>query len=347
MSTLVKVGIAGWGLAGRYFHAPFIHAHEGFTLTHVVTSREVEADIFPDVITLQTFDELLATDIDLIVVAGPDHLHVSQAEAALNAGKHVVVEKPFSLTSDEAQKLVTLSEEQVKHVIPFQNRRWDGDFLTIGKLQQDGELGDLYEIECGWARYKPTATERAAWRNEHNTGVLHDLGPHMIDQMLVLLGKPEKVYGDVRTINPERTNNDYFRVILYYPNDVRAILEVDFANPMPVPRFRVKGRKATYEKHGLDPQEARLRDGIMPLEKDWGKENAVDWGLLQGTDTEGKPFQRITETVSGNYGGFYHGVYEAITKAAPPPVKAETAVLQLQIIEAALRSANTQTLQTL
>ena len=217
MNQPIRAGIIGFGLSGRYFFAPFLTAYPGYILRAFVTSQTDEVQkAYPGTIVYSTVEDLLTDDaIDLIVVSSPNFTHFDYAKAALTAGKHVIVEKPFTVTLAEADELIDLARVQNKMLIPFQNRRWDGDLLTIKKLIEENTLGDILEVESRFDRYRPDK-ERVDWKNDAHPGVgnLYDLGPHLIDQALYLFGKPDLVMGDIRKHRPHGNNNDYFEILL-------------------------------------------------------------------------------------------------------------------------------------
>lgn len=347
-----RVALAGWGLAGRYFHAPFIAATPGLELAAVATSREPERDLFPTVRTVRTFAELLAVPgIGVVVIATPNALHVEQARAALQAGYHVVVEKPVAPESDAWTGLSAFAAQQGRLLVPFQNRRWDGDFRTVQGLLAAGRLGPVHFFASTWPRYRPEVKARNDWKAvaDPTAGVLYDLGAHLVDQALVLFGVPERVSARVERLRPGAMNDDWMRITLAFPPSaanpvpVTALLEVDSLNAAPGPRFHVRGRTATFVKEGLDPQEAALRRGEMPGGDGWGSEPEKAWGSLAG---RGGTMERVP-TVAGDYGAFYRGLYDALSGNAPAPVTAASAALQLRILEAARLAAETRDIRFL
>lgn len=343
MAKSFRVGLVGWGLSGRYFHAPFIRAVAGLALTAIVTSRQVDPDLFPGVQTVGSFEALLADDsLDLIVIASPNHLHVPQALAALAAGKHVVIEKPVGDTAVAIQQLVAAAEAADRCAIPFQNRRWDGDFQTVKKLIESGAVGEVHYYESHWPKYQPIPSQRSAWKAAEGKtgGLLYDLGPHLVDQAIHLFGVPQSVYAQIRTQRPGGLTDDLVRINLTFASGVHALLEVDALNPFPTPRFQVRGSAGAFQKFGLDPQEAALQAGAMPDEGLWGVELAEEWGEWV-TAVSGMGVQGTVETVRGDYGAFYHGVYAAMLGEAAAPVALADTAVQLAVIEAALRSSET------
>ncbi|NLF65771.1 MAG: Gfo/Idh/MocA family oxidoreductase [Chloroflexi bacterium] len=335
-----RVALAGWGLAGRYFHAPFIAATPGLELAAVATSRQPERELFPSLQVVPSFDDLVSSpEIDVVVIATPNRLHVPQARAALEAGKHVVVEKPVATASAEWSELIALASRRHRLLVPFHNRRWDGDFLTVRALLEEERLGPVHFFAGVWPRYRPQETKRAGWKAEPDptAGVLYDLGAHLVDQALLLFGAPEGMSARVARLRPDTVNDDWLRITLTFPpterNPVRVttLLEVDSLNAAPAPRFHVRGRDATYEKFGLDPQEAALREGQMPGAPGWGEEPEENWGTLYGSEGT----RERVPTLPGDYGAFYRALYASLAHSAPPPVDPRDALLQLQILESA------------
>lgn len=337
---IFRVALAGWGLAGRYFHAPFIATTPGLELAAVATSRQPDPALFPGLQVVSSFGELASLpDIDVVVIATPNRLHAPQARVALAAGKHVVVEKPAAATSAEWAELVALAAMHHRLLVPFHNRRWDGDFRTVRALLEAGRLGPVHFFASAWPRYRPREAKRAGWKAEPDptSGVLYDLGAHLVDQALLLFGEPESVTARVAHLRPDTVNDDWLRLTLTFPpterNPVRvtALLEVDSLNAAPVPRFHVRGRDATLEKFGLDPQEERLRAGALPGGPGWGEEPQENWGTLYGPDG----MRERAPTLPGDYGAFYRALYDSLAHGAPPPVDPHDALLQLQILESA------------
>jgi scyllo-inositol 2-dehydrogenase (NADP+) len=335
-----RVAIAGWGLAGRYFHAPFIATTSGLDLVAAATSRQPERDLFPGLQVVPTFAELVALPgIDVVVVATPNSLHVAQTRAAIEAGCHVVVEKPVAPSSAAWAELVTLADRQQRLLVPFHNRRWDGDFLTVRALIGEGTLGPVHFFASVWPRYRPKVKDRAGWKATADpaAGLLYDLGSHLVDQALFLFGSPSHVSARVEPLRSGAANDDWVRITLEFPPTganpvpVTALLEVDSLNAAPGPRFHLRGRDATFTKFGLDPQEDALRRGALPGGEGWGSEPEAGWGILSGPDGRSEP----VPTLAGDYGAFYRGLYAALATGAPAPVSPAAATRQLQVLEAA------------
>jgi scyllo-inositol 2-dehydrogenase (NADP+) len=339
MMVKLKVGIAGWGLAARCFHAPFITTDPRFELVYVVTSRPIDHDRWPSLRVLPDFASLLQQDLDVIVIATPHFLHVEQTAQALQAGYHVVVEKPLASRPAEIYALIELATACKRQVFPFQNRRWDSDFLTVQQLLAQGRLGRLFRYEARWDYYRPQV--RATWKNNPDQmgGVLYDLGPHLIDQAIVLLGKPNRVLAQITTHHPQRTVEDFFRIELLYPNQLTAVLEVNCFNALTPARYQLHGELGSFEKYGMDPQEARLRAGEWPTQANWGQEPTQFWGRVYSPDGNGAILTETIPSLAGNYGEFYMRVYQTLNQNRPAPVSLQEVALQLEIIEKARQSA--------
>lgn len=333
----LRVGLLGYGLAGSAFHAPLIAATPGLELTAVVTSQEqrrAEARRdYPGVEVVPTADLLWrrADSLDLVVVATPNRTHVPLARAALAAGLPVVVDKPLAATAAEARAVIADAARRDLMLTVFQNRRWDGDYLTVRRLLGAGELGDVLRFESRFERWRPTP--KTGWR-EHGDpkeagGLLYDLGSHLIDQALHLFGPVSGVYAEViRRREGVAVDDDTF-VALTHDSGVRSHLWMSAVAARPAPRFRVLGARAAYTKHGLDVQEDALRAGARPG-LGWGSEPAERWGEL-GAGDEVRPIR----TESGAWPQFYAGVVRALREGAPPPVDPHDAVAVLDVIEQA------------
>ncbi|MEZ0076165.1 Gfo/Idh/MocA family oxidoreductase [Planotetraspora sp. GP83] len=340
-SDEVRVGLAGYGPAGSFFHAPLIAATPGLRLAAVVTRDPVKADLVrrdhPGAEVVGSADELWDRS-DLIVIASPNRTHVPLAQEALKAGLPVVVDKPLAGTTAEAHDLVRLARDRDLMLTVFQNRRWDGDFLTIRRLLP--ELGDVHRFESRFERWRPVP--KGGWRElggpDDIGGVLFDLGSHLVDQALRLFGPASRVYAetDIRRAGV-KTDDDAF-IALTHESGTRSHLWMTAVAGQLGPRFRVLGSKAAYVKWGLDPQEDRLRAGERPGGPGWGAEPAEHWGVL-GVDGD----SRTVPTEPGAYPEFYAGVVACLREGAPPPVTMETAVETLAVLEAAKRSATTHT----
>lgn len=348
MEKIINTAIIGFGLSGRFFHAPFLHTHPGFELKKVVERQgNASKDIYPEVEIVRDYKALLSdNDLELVVIATPNILHFELAREFLMAGKHVVIEKPMTQTSSEADELISIAGKSGKKVFVYQNRRWDGDFKTIQQLVYQGYLGEILEYEAHFDRFAPGA-RRSAWRDEPLPagGVLFDLGSHLIDQALVLFGLPKAVFADIRMQRAKSKVDDYFEVNLYYEK-VKVTLKASVFVKEQGPRYIIHGTKGSFIKYGIDPQEENLKEGIMPDSKDWGKEDPDYWGIMNA-ELHGQQFYGTIETEPGNYMGFYDNVHDVITKGAGQAVLPEEARNVIRIIELAFESHRTKSVVTL
>lgn len=341
-ASVINTGIVGFGLSGQVFHAPFIDVHPGYNLHTIVSTGSLAAAKYPKSQITDSFSELILNpEIDLVVICSPNQLHYPQAKQALEAGKHVVVEKPFTVNSTETQSLIEISRKSGKLVIPFHNRRWDSDLLTLKHIIAQGYLGKIVEYESRFDRYTPEIS-RAAWRYQHaeGGGTLFDLGIHLIDQAVSLFGKPEGVFARLFNQRAGSVTDDSFDLKLIYP-DLNVTLKASVFVKEAGPRFQVHGTKGSFVKYGLDVQEAQLRKGKKPGSKGYGIEPATIRGILN-TDTSGKKFRGRYTTLPGNYMEFFNNVHSAITSSSKLIIRPEDALLNIRIIEAARVSSREQ-----
>ncbi|RZJ04810.1 MAG: oxidoreductase [Brevundimonas sp.] len=333
----INVAVVGFGNAGRTFHAPLVQACPDLVLHTIVSGRpdEVKA-AYPDVRVLPTLDAALGDpDLHLIVLATPDHLHADQATATLNAGKAVVVDKPFALTLDDARRVVDLAETTGGFLSVFQNRRWDADFLTLREVIASGRLGDVVTVESRYDRHRPEVKDR--WREAAGSGgVWLDLGPHLIDQILVLFGRPEAITCDLAVQRQGGLSADWAHAVLRYP-DKRVILNAAMVMAAPDVRFAVHGTKGSWLKSGLDTQEDQSKSGLAVGAPGWG----VD--PKPGTFIDGETFARSpTPGPPGNYPAYYAAVAAALRGTGPNPVPPEQALAVMTVISAGEESARTR-----
>ncbi len=323
----IRAGLVGYGLGGRVFHAPLISAVDGLELAAVATSRAAEVcSAYPQVQVTDAQQLIADHSIDLVVISTPNETHFPLAQAALLAGKHVVVDKPLTTTSAEAATLATLATERGLMLCPFLNRRWDGDFLTVKRLIDEGTLGDVALYEARWDRFRPEV--KLTWREDDRpgSGLLADLGPHLIDQALVLFGVPDEISADIATQRPGARADDYFELTLAYDNR-RVILSASLLAAAARPRFAVRGTLGAFVKRDLDPQEQWLKDGGAP---GLHQESALSFGTLSCDSRE-----EAVATQKGDYREFYMGVEGCIAKGGPPPVSIDDAIMGLKLIELA------------
>lgn len=349
MSDDLRVGIIGYGLAGSVFHAPLISATPGIRLSAIV-SRDAQRvqhalETYPGVQVFESAQDLFeSTNIEVAVVTTPNTTHAPIARDAISRGIAVVVDKPLATSVNEAADLIEFAQRSGVLLTVFQNRRWDGDFLTVATLLADGTLGQVARFESRFERWRPKL--KGGWRENSKPaqggGLLFDLGPHIIDQALQLFGPVESVYAEVDTTRARATSDDDVFVALTHVNGVRSHL---FASAIAAdlgPRFRVLGTQGAYVTYGLDVQEVALRAGDMPdpnQKDDWGEVPRSDWGVL--TDING--VTSAVPTMAGRYLDFYAQLVAATDQTGPIPVDPSQSLEALRIIEAALESSANQT----
>ncbi|HUP44699.1 MAG TPA: Gfo/Idh/MocA family oxidoreductase [Thermoanaerobaculia bacterium] len=314
-TDVVGVGLIGHGKAGKIFHEPLIRATDGLELKRI--ARRADAGALID-------DE----SIELVVVATPNTSHFDLARQALLARKHVVVDKPFTITSAEAAELIAVARNEERLLTVFHNRRWEGDFLTVRRLIDQNAFGRLLHYEARFDRFRNEARP-GAWREtpEPGSGVLYDLGSHLIDQVLLLFGEPERITADVRRERDFARTDDAFDIWMHYPR-MKVTLTAGMLIREKTPRYVVRGTKATFIKYGLDPQEADLAAGRSPRDSGWGREPREQWGTLISDNGE-----RTIETLPGNYRAFYENVRDVLAGRAESAVTAEQAKRTIEVIE--------------
>lgn len=337
MSDKIRVGLVGFGFASKTFHAPLIAGTSGMELAAISSSDsgKVHAE-YPSVQVVsdpqQLFDD---PSLQLVVIPTPNDTHFPLAKAALNAGKHVVVDKPFTVTLSQAHELEALANAKGLLLSVFHNRRWDSDFLTLKTLLKEGSLGEVRYFESNFVRFRPEVRQR--WREQKGagSGIWFDLGPHLIDQALQLFGSPVAVHLDIANLRPGAVTTDYFHATLIYPQR-RVILHGSMLVAADSARYQVHGTHGSFVKYGLDPQEENLRTGARPPLEEWG------YDMRDGTLTLLKGEERVEQrllTVPGNYPAYYAGIRDAVNGVGENPVKVAEAIQVMEIIELGLQSA--------
>ncbi|MCR2821132.1 oxidoreductase [Lederbergia panacisoli] len=343
MEKQLNVGLIGYGFAGRTFHAPVITSVPGLNLKKVVERRsELSKDRYPWVEVVRSANELyIDPEIDLVIVTTPSTHHVEFVRDALSAGKHVVVEKPFTATTEEADELIKLAKEKNRVLSVFHNRRWDGDFMTIREIIKNGLIGEVKECEFHWDSFNPIASS-TNWREKSGlgSGVLYDLGVHFLDQAVSLFGVPATIYADVQIQREGAKAHDYFDLTLGYDRHLKVSLKSSKMVRTKGPRYILHGDKGSFIKYGLDPQEQALIDGQSPANsRSWGKEPEELWGTIE-TTLGGLNVKGTIETIPGAYQDYYQNIYDYITGAADLAVKSEEARMNIRLIELAIESHN-------
>src|ERR1700720_182719 len=333
MSSMIEVGLVGFGLAGRAFHAPVIRAVPGLHLAAIVQRNGTEAaEKYPDVRIVRSLEELLSmAEIRLVVIATPNETHYPFARRCLAEGRDVVVDKPFTATLEEAVSLVQFAKDANRLLTVYQNRRYDGDFQAIRQLVEAGTLGRIVRFETSYDRFRPQL-KPGAWREaaRPGSGILFAIAPHLIDHALVLFGLPEAVTSDVRTERENAAADDAFDITLHYSNGMRAVLRSSILAAAPRPRFLLLGTQGSFVKQSFDPQEANLRNGFIPADTAWGAEPEENWGVL--TVPSGDSFeQRPIPSANCDYRDYYSNVRDAILGRAPLAVTPEYALNAMRL----------------
>ncbi len=336
-----RVGLIGFGLGGATFHAPFIARTPGLALCAVMTSdaarRAAVQAQYPDAQVVPDLAALLAMTprLDLIAISSPNASHYPLARSALEAGRHVVVDKPFSATPAQARELANIAQQQGILAMPFQNRRWDGDFLTLQRLLRDDTLGRIFRFESRFDRWRPTP--KPGWLlvdgRARGEDMLHDIATHLVDQALVLFGRVTHVYAELMARHAGVMTNDDVFLALTHASGVSSHLYMSAMAGQPGPRMSVFGSRAAYMKHGLDVQEEQLKAGLRAGDPGYGEEPESRWGSIVGPD-----INEVVRTAAGTYEQFYAGVARAVREGAAQPVPAADVVAGLEVIEAAYLS---------
>ena len=343
-AQMINVGLIGFGLGGRYFHAPVINAVPGMRVAAILQrTGESAAQLYPDARVVRTLDELLAIDaLRLIVISTPNQSHYPLAIAALDAGKHVVVDKPFTVDVSEAVSLIQLAEKLGRVLSVYHDRRFDSDFQGLRKVIEAGELGRIIRFESTYDRYR-TTPKPGSWREQPapGSGIFFDLSPHLFDQAFTLLGTPEALAADIRIERAGFVTDDAFDVLLYYPGGTRALLRATMLAAFARPRIVVLAENGSYCKLNFDPLEPTLRAGQVPEGDNWALENEQDWGELTLV-REGHTTTRRVPSI-GDWRDFYRNIRDAIDCHAPLIVTHQQVLNVMQAMELAQESSAKRT----
>ena len=338
---MIEVGLIGFGLAGRSFHAPVIRAVPGLRLAAILQrSGNEAAEKYPDVRIVRTLDELLSMhEIRLVVIATPSDSHCSLAHACLAAGRDVLVDKPLTTTFEEAAALVEFAKRQGRLLTVYQNRRYDGDFQAIVKLVASGTLGRVVRFESNYDRFRPQLRP-GAWRERSGpgTGIFFDLAPHLIDHALVLFGMPEAITADIRIERESAVADDAFDLAFHYRGGLRADLRSSILAAMTRPRFLLHGTQGAFFKQTFDPQENNLRHGQIPTITAWGAEPEENWGVLTLSENGALTHRRIP-SANCDFRDFYANLRDAILGKAALAVTPEWALDVMRLLELARKSS--------
>lgn len=335
----VHTALAGFGAGARIYNAPIISSVPGLRISKIMTSspenRKAAHGDFPEAVLVKEYREILDDpETELVVITLPNHLHFDFAEKALKAGKNVVIEKPFTTTSAEADKLIALAKQKKLLLSIHHNRRWDSDILTIQNLLKGDRLGKVMEFEAHFDRFRNYVKD--SWKEEEEvpgSGILYDLGSHLIDQALLLFGKPEEIFANLQKQRENSKVTDNFELLMLYP-ELKVTLKAGMLVKEAGPHYKIFGRKGNFTKYGMDVQEEVLKNGKKPMnDPEWGKEPKEIWGKLN-TEEE----STLIESIPGDYRQFYRNVYAALTKNEELEVKPEQARDVIRIIELARES---------
>lgn len=335
MKQQINTAVASYGMSGEIFHVPFLLFNPGFKITKVLErSKENSKSKLPDAQIVRNYQDILGDpNVELVIVNTPNYLHYEMAKQALRAGKHVLVEKPFTITVDEAKELIELAKKQNLVLTAYQNRRLDGDFKTVQKILKENVLGNIKLFDSQILRWKPTLGEKL-WKIGANKGggLLYDLGSHLIDQALTLFGMPTSIFADLGFLRQGAVVDDYFELLLFYDN-LKVTLKSSLLANDQGHRFMIQGDKAAFTKFGNDPQEEQLTSGEVLSSENWGKEDKSAWGLIHSA-TESYSYTSL----NGSYPDFFENLHRAITAGEELLVKPEEAMQVIKIIELANQS---------
>jgi predicted dehydrogenase len=349
MKKIIKTGICSYGMSGKLFQAPFVDAHPGYELTAIVErSKDESRNRYPKSKLYRSVDEMLADkDIELIIVNTPVQTHYDLTKQSLLAGKHVIVEKPFTVTSAEAEELTAIAKERKLLIVVYQNRRYDGDFRAVRNVIEQKLLGELKEMEIHYDRYRTEPSGKAHKEGDlPAAGTFYDLGAHMIDQALQLFGWPKALFADIDTMRKGFASPDYFELLLYYENKLRVRIKSSMLTRELLPSYILNGTKGTFHQYRSDQQEKELIAGKIPSLEKWAPPTAEPDSVLH-TEKDGVVERKRLTSEPGNYMDYFDDVYKAITNQGPNPVPGEDGIKIMKIIELAIQSNEAKKIITL
>jgi len=335
MNNPLKTVLVGYGSVAEKMHGPLLNVCEGIDLAAIVErSGNRCLEKFPKVEVLKSFDEVISReDFDLVVITTPNEYHFPMAKGALESGKHVVVDKPVTVFADEAEELDKLAKAKGLICSVFQNRRFDGDFMTIQEIIERDILGEIIYLESHFDRFRPELRDN--WRDEDvpGNGVTYDLGTHLIDQVVLQFGSPKSIYADIRKQRTGTIADDYFDISLDF-GSFKARVTAGVLVNAPTPKFLLLGKKGSYQKFGLDVQEAAFKEGISPDDEDWGVESMDKFGTIY-LEEESRPYP----TIPGDYRIYYDNIASVARGEEELKVTLQQAISVLRIIEASFLSS--------
>ena len=337
---MIKTGILSYGMSGKLFHAPFIESHPEFELTAIVERTKNESrEKYPEAKLYRSVDELINDPaIELVVVNTPVQTHFEFAKKSIEAGKHTIVEKPFTVTLAEGEELFALAEKHNVLLSVYQNRRYDGDYHAVKNILALDLLGDIKEVEIRFDRYRPELSGKIHKESDlPGSGTLYDLGSHIIDQSLQLFGWPNAVFGDVWAMKENAQTDDYFELLLYY-DGLRVRLKASSMVRESYYGYILHGSKGSFLQHRSDLQEQQLLKGVIPTIEPWCKPQEEADGILHTEVSEGV-IRKTTFSTPGNYMGYYNDIHHALLNNGPNPVPATDSIKGIRIIQAAMESS--------
>ena len=337
MEKVINTAILAYGMSGKVFHAPFVEAHQGFKLVAVLERNQKKAiHDYPNIISYDNVEDLLNDDtLELVIINTPNYTHFDYAKMALRKGKHILVEKPFTATSAEAKELFALADTVGKQILFYQNRRWDSDFKAVKCVIEKGTLGKLSEVHVRFDRYRSSISPKRFKEDPMPaSGIQYDLGPHLLDQVISIFGRPSKFYKVLGKNREETQVDDFFSIHLSYPNSVNVFVTANMLVTDLQPAYVIHGHKGTLTKYRADVQEEQLLKGMKPEDKGYGIEEMVHKGVLTTIDDAGHKKQIHIPSERGDYRELFNAVYQTIVQNEPFPVQQEEIIWQLEILEA-------------
>ncbi|AZB23321.1 oxidoreductase [Chryseobacterium bernardetii] len=340
---LVKAGLCAFGMSGKVFHAPFLKDHPGFFISAVVErSKEESKEKYPEATIYRSVEEMLQNaDVELVIINTPVQTHYEYARKALEAGKNIIVEKPFTVNVEEAEELVKLAEEKGLFLSVYQNRRFDRDFQQVQKILSEGKLGNIKEAEIRFDRFRTTPSGKQHKENPDQTGSgsLHDLGAHLVDQAVQCFGYPEKLFADVFSMKGSEFANDYFEIVLFYKNDLRVRLKSSVFTKEDHYAYKIHGDRGSFLQERTDNQETELVAGAIPVYgKEWMQPLKEADGILNYLNENSETERIFTSSEAGNYMDYYQQIYEHIVFGYPLPSPGKEVIQNMKIIDASLES---------
>jgi predicted dehydrogenase len=332
----IRTALLAYGMSGKLFQAPFLTAHPGFELYAVVerTEQRMHHD-YPGIRSCSSVAEVLADpSIELVVVNTPSNTHFDLASQALRAGKHVLLEKPVATSVAQWQELVALAEKQGRHLLAYQNRRWDSDFTAVRRVVESGQLGQLIEVHIRYDRYKAALnTKKFKEEPSPGAGLLYDLGPHIIDQAISLFGRPLSAHKVVGQHRPSSQVTDFFSLHLQYSHGLNVWLTSGLLVAAPGPAYVVHGTLGSYQKDRTDVQEGQLLQGTSPLAPEYGHEQPGQEGRLTLAAADGTLTTTPDPAAPGDYMGLFEAVFQTIRHGVPYPISSEQLLWQNELLE--------------